>query len=523
MKRKLLCTLLIFMLVLGITGCGDSPDPVLEEGENPTDRVVVARPIDSDNLDPVVSVGNVNIWIYKLMLDSLLETTDDGKDIVTNLAESYTVSDDNLVYTFKLMPGIKFSDGTDVTVEDWVFTYERAMSDLASNWKFASDNIEKVEAQDDSTFVVTLKKVSPAMLANFSMFSLGVQSKAYYESLGATNEERDEKYVDGFVGTGPYLLSDWKKGEQLTLSRNPHYHKDGLPVTDEIVFKVVADDAARSMQLSAGEVDIITFVPFSTLKELSAKDGIKAVDIQGTETRFIALNTTNDYLSDLKVRKAINLATDNQMIVDMALYGYGEPARSFLQGSSPFLDTSIPQPKQDIEGAKALLKEAGYENGITINMLIHSGNSFEEQIATILKEQWAAIGVNLEIMPEEAGIYKEMLYGLGFNTVIDYWTDDVPDPVQYLDAVCDFDLYYTFDTAYEDPRLGELNKLQAAEMDSEKRHEYINEIQQIINEAQIFVPIAYVPYGVAMSDKISGFVQTPLGNYRFENLSKTAK
>jgi peptide/nickel transport system substrate-binding protein len=503
---------IVTMAAVFLMACGGEK----ESGEE-ISRIVIARPKDSDNLDPVTSVGNTNIWIYNLILDSLVKTTDDGSQIIPNLAESWTLSEDNLVYTFTLKPGIKFSDGTDVTGADWVFSFERAMSELASHWEFASDNIAAVAASGDRTLEVTLKAPSPAMLANFSMFSLGVQSKAHYDTVG------EEGYVNGIIGTGPFMLKSWNKGEELVLGRNPYYHKPGLPLTEEIVFKVVPDDAARVMQLQAGEADVITFVPYSSLKEIAADRNVTAVAFPATETRFIAMNEENPYLANLKVRQALNLATDNQLIVDMALYGYGSRGRSFLQDTSPYLNQGIPLPRQDLAGARALLAEAGYPEGFTVNMLINAGDAFEEQIATILKEQWGAAGVTVDIMPEEAANYKDKLYGLKFDTVIDYWTDDVPDPIQYLDAVCDFSLYAGFDTNFQNDRVSELNDLQALELDTVKRAQYIHEIQQIIYDNAVFIPLCYVPYGVAMDAGISGFEQTPLGNYRFENLAKVKR
>lgn len=521
--KKVTAVIILFAMLFGLAACGGGSASSPPSGgaaapaggpSSTVSRITVARPKDSDNLDPISSVGNTNIWIYNLMLESLVKTSDDGKEILANLAESWTVSDDNKVYTFTLKPGVKFSDGSDVTVEDWVFTYERSLDWPDGNWAFASKNIESVEARDANTFVVNLSAASPATMANLSMFSLGVQSKAYYESVG------DDGYVNGFIGTGPYKLKDWKKGEELILERNPYYHREGLPKTDEISFKVVPDDNARAMQLQAGEVDVITFVPPSMLKELSGVSGINIQDNASTETRFIAMNTESEFLSNQSIRRAINLATDNQAIVDMVLFGYGSPGVSFLQGTSAYLNPSIPAPRPDIEAAKTLMEKSGFGGGVTVNMLVSAGNAMEEQIATILKEQWAQIGVTVDIQPEEQANYKTRLYSIDFDTVIDYWTDDVPDPIQFLEAVCVYDLYATFDTNYYEPKLEELNEKQAIEMDGQKRAQYIYEIQQIVADAGIFVPLCYVPYGVAMSDKVSGFIQTPLGNYRFENLVK---
>ena len=169
------------------------------------------------------------------------------------------------------------------------------------------------------------------------------------------------------------------------------------------------------------------------------------------------------------------------------------------------------------------MEEAGYAPGeLTFDILYNAGNTFEEQIATLLKAQWGQIGINVELRPEEQGTYLDVFYGMQFDTVIDYWSDDMPDPYQFIQSICVFDLYCGFDTNYQNPRLEELNALAAVEVDDAKRHEYYDEIQEIIHEAAIFVPLCSEPYGVAIRDNIDGFVQTPLGNYRFNNLVKSA-
>ena len=499
------------------TGNNSASDKQDSTAEINTDRIVIARPQDSTNLDPVTCVGNTNIWIFNLVVDSLVKASDDGKSIEPNLAESWTIEPDNKTYTFKLVPDVKFSNGESVTAEDWVWSLNRAMETTDGHWYFAAKNIESVEAPDETTLVIKLKEPSAATLANLSMFSMSVQSKAYYEEVGAA------KHEEGPIGTGPYFIKEWVKGEHITLEANPYYRVPGEPKTKEIVFKVVSDDSARSMQIQAGEIDIATEMAFSSLKQMEGNAEVETMALPSTITRFMALNTAVPGLDNQLVRQAINLATNNKEITDMVLFGYGEPALSFLQNTSGYLNTKLPAPSQDIEAAKALMEKAGYAEGeLTFDMLYHAGDTFEEQIATLLKAQWGQIGINVELRPEESGTYNDVFYGMEFDTVIDFWSDDMPDPYQFIQSICVFDLYCGFDTNYQNPRLEELNALAAVEVDDAKRHEYYDEIQEIIHEAAIFVPLCSEPYGVAIRSNIDGFVQTPLGNYRFNNLVKSA-
>ena len=215
----------------GLAACGDV------EGEDATTTgadassagtVVIGRPVDSDNLDPVTCLGNVNIFMFNLIVEGLVKTSDTTTEIEPCLAESWDVSDDGKTYTFHVMEGLKFSDGSDVTAEDWKWTFERAMAATDSNWYSCVENIESVECPDDTTVIVTTKEAAASTLANLSIFEVGVQSKEHFDEVG------EEEYVNaGPIGTGPYVLDEWSKGEYMTFKANPNYREEGLPLPEE--------------------------------------------------------------------------------------------------------------------------------------------------------------------------------------------------------------------------------------------------------------------------------------------------
>ena len=521
--KKLLCLALAFVTALSLTACGGDSAPADVDGDasqegaaSAADTVVIGRAYDSDNLDPVVQVGNYNTWVLDLMLEGLVQCSDDGSTVEPCLATDWTVSDDGLTYTFNLKEGICFSDGTPVTGEDWVFSFERAMNMPDERWYFTVENIASVEAPDDTTFVIHLKNVSAATLPNLCMWTCGVQSKAYHDEVG------DEGYVNGFIGTGPYMLTDWSKGESMTFEANPYYHIEGLPVTKNVIFRVIADDNSRVMQLQSGDIDVAINLSMDSLYQLESDDRVVVDPSTSCETRFLALNTSNEYLSNEKVRQALCMATDPTTITNVATYGYGEVASTVLPTVSPYIDPSIPVNQQDLEGAKALLAEAGYPDGFSLDLMICSGKTVEESVATLVKEQWAQIGVDVNICSYEKVTYIDNLYGLNFDVVVDYWTDDICDPSEFMAYLCDFDLCSGFDTNYQVEGLSELNDQANTELDETARKEIYYEIQQRIANAYIYVPLCTIPYANAESVNISNFIQTPLGNLRLANMAKTA-
>lgn len=480
-------------------------------------RIVLGRSTDSDNLDPVTCIGNQNIFVFNLIVEGLVKTSDDGKSIEPCLAESWEVSDDSKTYTFKVKEGLKFSDGSDVTAEDWQWTFDRAMQTTDSHWYSCVENIEKVECPDDTTVIVTTKEAAASTLANLSIFEIGVQSKAYFDQVGA------DAYIDGPIGTGPYKLTEWKKGEYITFQANEYYREEGLPLTQEIELKVVADDNSRVIQLQGGDIDIAENVPFSTMQQLANDASVTPHPDASTMVYWLSLNTANEYLANEKVRQALFKATDAQQIVDMVSYGYSATAGSVVSPSSEYCDTTLTAPVADVEAAKALLEEAGYPDGFTLRLLLRGGNATNEQISVVLQSQWSQIGVTLQIDSREATAYSAARQEMDMDVIISGWSDDVPDPTSLMQFIFDFDTNHGYYSNFEQPEdMQELNRQATVELDVEKRKDLYSQIQQGFAQQGIFIPLMTIPWQNCIRKDIEGFVQTPLGNYRFENLTRTA-
>ena len=478
-------------------------------------RIVIGRAVDSDNLDPVTCIGNQNIFVFNLILEGLVKTSDDGEAIEPCLAESWEVSEDGTVYTFKVKPDLLFNDGTPVTAADWEFTFNRAIEAETSNWHMCVENIDHVECPDDTTVIVTTKVAAASTLANLCIFTLGVQSKAHYEQVG------EDGYINSIIGTGPYMIKDWKKSEYLTLAANPNYREAGLPLTQEIEFKVVAEDTARQIQLQAGEIDIATDLPFSTLMQLASDSNVVVSPDPSTNVTFLSCNVANEFLSNETVRQALYQATDAQEFVDTLSYGYATAAGSVFAPTSEFCDHSIEPPVADVEAAKALLAEAGQPDGFKLRVLLRGGNATQEQIAMILMQQWGKIGVTLELDAREATSFSQARAERDFDILISGWSDDVQDPAEFMHFLFSFDVNYGCFTNFEQPAdLVAINDAANVELDDEIRKELYAQIQQAFRKQAVNIPLFVTPWCNAYRTDITGWVQTPLGNYRFEHLAK---
>ena len=488
------------------------------QADEAASRIVIGRPTDADNLDPVTCIGNQNIFIFNLLINGLVKTSDDGESIEPDLATDWEVSDDGLTWTFHIQPGLVFSNGDPVTAEDWEWTFNRAMEAEDSNWHMCVENFASVECPDDTTLVLTTKEAAASTLANLCIFTLGVQQKAYFDKVGA------EEYMNGFIGTGPYVITEWKKGEYITLQANPNYRFEGLPLTKEIEFKVVADDSSRTIQLQGGDIDVATDLAFSTMMQLESDPNAVPSADPSTMVYWVSLNTASEHLKDERVRQALFLATDSQQFIDSVCYGFATPANSILSPSSEFWDPTLPTPTasdENLEKAKQLLADAGCPDGFTLTMLLRAGNATQEQIAMVLMQQWAKIGVTIELDQREATAFLEARRAVEMDLLISGWSDDVLDPAECMQFVFDFNVMSDFCTNYQQPEeMVALNNAANVELDVEKRKELYAEIQQGFYNEFIFIPLMVTPWCNGLRADITGWIQTPLGNYRFDNLAR---
>lgn len=518
--------LLVFVMLFSITGCAkavpadETTTVASAEGttapaqEAKPTLITMSRPADSDNLDYVLQDGNVNIWMFNLSLEGLVKSSDDGTKIEPSLAETWDISADQLTYTFHTRKDIKFSDGTPVKGEDWVFSLLRARDAKDSAWAFSLEAIKDVVATDDNTIVITLNQPWAPIMADLAMFNASVTSKAYFETVGA------EGFSQKPIGTGPFAITEWKKGEYIRLDRNMYYWQAGLPKTDQIMITVVPDDNTRMLQLQAGDVDITTFVPFNRMAELGADTNLQAVAIPSTETRYVQYNTTKKQLSDVRVRQALDMAMDREALSKTVLFGYGEPSKGFMAKAGLYWNENVVTNPYDVEKAKALLAEAGYPNGFDITITLPAGNTVAISIATILKEEWSKIGVNVNLETLETATATEKFKNMESDITLRGWTNDMVDSSQQVDYFCIYANIKNFYTGWDNQEIEALGLAGKTELDNAKRQAIYYKIQELYQIDMPMSTIFHVPYPVAMNKSIKGFIQTPLGNYRFENLEK---
>jgi peptide/nickel transport system substrate-binding protein len=486
------------------------------QGSASADRIVIGRLSDAAFLDPnAPSVGVGEIPITQQIYEGLLTVSNEGTTIVPCLATKWTVSKDGLTYVFTLKPDVKFSDGTPVKGEDWVWSLMRARDLETSSYRFIAEAIAKVEATD-KTVTITLSKPWAPFLADLCNFNMIVGSKAHYDKLGET------AYNMNPLGTGPYMLKEWKKEESILLSANPYYHVKGMPKTKEIKFSVVPDDNTRIMQLQSGQIDIANEIPFTLIDTVQANKNLKVEMFPSTQIRYLILNTTIAPFNDPKVRQALLSGINKKEISDLVAGKFGAPVASLVsEAEGKWFNPKLKVVDYSPETAKKMLAAAGYKDPIAFTLSIRAGSEIYVQIATLLKSQLdkAGFAVNLEML--ERASLSQKYTALKHQATVLQWIDDITDPSGITGWTVDYDQCNAWYTGLKDQALNDLNTAASKELNDSKRVAMYHEIQKRVYDNANVVPLFRNGFAYAYSKKVQGLYVSPFSVFFAKNFTKT--
>ena len=455
----------------------------LQEGSadaTPGGTLRFARAEDSDSLDPVTTNLNVGIWVLMSVYDQLVRVAPSGVDLEPGLAERWEVAEDALTYTFHLRPDLKFSDGTPLKASDVKYSIERAKNHPTSGWTFTLSALEEVVAQDDRTVVMRLIQPWAPFLSDLAMFSSSIISEAFAKG----NEER---LVEEMMGSGPFALAEWQKGDHILLKKNEHYWEPGLPLLDEVRIAVIPDDNSRVLQLQGGEIDAMWNVPSSRVEELKQDPNLSVIEVPSTYNQYVILNNRLAPLDDVNVRLALNYATDKQALIEIVLFGVGSEATSFMPEGSLFWNDDLPGFPFDLAKAQEYMAASSVPNGFDLELMYLAGLVDDEQLCTALGEMWSQIGVNVKLTPAEQSIYYDTWTTEKFQAWISYFTYDMVDPDEIVAFSVEPESSNAFHTGWSNAEAVELAHQGAAEQDPAKRQEIYARIQEIFNEDAPFV------------------------------------
>ena len=490
--------------------------------------LVYARYADSLFLDPVFNDANVDIWILTNIYDTLLQPSPDGKGVTPGLATEYQVSDDGLTLTLKLREGIKFSDGSPITVDDVKWSLDRARNPNNGIWGFTLASVESIETKAADGVVLHLKAPDPTLVAALATFNAAIlPQKLVNAEAGATDEEKAKAFAEHPVGSGAFKFESWQRGTEMVLKRNPNYWQMGedgkpLPYLDEVRFPVIPDDATRILKLQAGEVQGAEFIPYARVAELKNDPNLDMILFPSTRVQFLTVNvrpTLKDgkpnVLADVKVRQALNYAIDKATLAKIVTFDVGTPVKSFMSSATPMVIDNGPVYPYDPEKAKALLKEAGVAEGTEVWSIGLAGSADETAILTTIQQMWQQVGVKLSIETLDNATRTERYRAGDFQMRVSAWTDDINDPSEITSYFAYFPNIESLHSGWQDKAVDDLFTKSQTEMDVAKRTEMYKQIQDTYIAAAPIMFLYESPYPVALRKNVKGFVQIPLGNNIF--------
>ena len=445
---------------------------------------------------------------------------DKDLNVVPKAAEYYQVLDDGLRLRFKLRRGIKWSDGSEVDLDDVEYTY-RMMIDPKTPTAYSGDykqvrEFRRLPEVDDWTFEVVYEKPFPRALMSW-MTDILPRRALENEDLRKTSQLRNP------VSSGPFRLKSWENGVRVTLTANPDYF-EGRPNLDGMVYRVIRDSSTMFLELQAGKIDRMDLSKqqyvFQTPKP-AFKERFNVYKMLSFGYTFMGYNMKSPFFSDARVRRAISMAVDKNDVVDGALFGQGVTTIGpYRPGSWPF-NTEIKDYPHDPAAALALLAEAGWKPGrkgllekdgrpFSFTLLVNQGNTERIKAATILQSQLKPLGIEVKVrVLEWTAFINEFVMKGYFDAVILGWNITMDPDI--------FDVWHSSRIGglnfinYANPEVDDLLEQARSTFNREIRKKCYDRIQEILHEEQPYC-FLYVPYSfTAMAKRFKGIEEAPAG------------
>lgn len=471
----------------------------------------IGRREDGTTMDPIKSAQNVDFWVFSNMYDVLVRVDKTGTKLEPGLAESWSVSDDQLTYTFK-MRDAKFSDGSPITAKDAAWNLLRIRDHKESLWGATYSVIKDAVASDDKTLVVTLNQPTAPFLSTLAMPGISILPEK-----AVTADEA--AFADAPISSGAFIMKEWRRGEKVVLVKNPNFWEADRVSLDGVEWISVPDDNTRVLKLQAGELDCAIFVPFSRIAELKQEGKLNVLLDPSTREDHLLINHEHGALAKKEVRQALDMAIDEQAIVDTVTFGVGTVANSYIPvGALYYYADNLKRP-YDPAAAKQMLEAAGAAD-LTLQYNVEAGNEVDEQIAILIQQQAAAAGITVNIQKiDPAAGWNELVDG-NYDVSVNYWTNDIIDPDQKTTFVLGHDPNLNYMTRYKNDAVKELVEKARIEFDPKKREQMYIDLQKMAKDDVNWIDLYYSPYRNACGKNIEAFYQNPLGRFFLEDTKK---
>jgi peptide/nickel transport system substrate-binding protein len=503
--------------------------------ETPKDTLVEGFAFDDIiTMDPgeafEISTAEMTSNTYSLLVR--LDLNDTSK-VVGDLAESWTVSDDGLTYTFKLKQGMKFASGNPVTAEDVAYSFERAVkldkspAFILTQFGLTGDNVtEKAKAVDEQTFVFTVDQpYAPSFVLNCLTATVAsvVDKKLVLEHVKPVTPSNEYKYDNdfgnewlktGYAGSGPFKLREWRANEVVVLERNDNYYGEPAKLA-RVVYRHMKESSGQRLALEAGDIDVARNLEPGDYEAASKNGDLTTTSAPKGTVYYISLNQKNEKLAKPEVQQAFKYLVDYDAIGATLIKGIGEIHQSFLP--KDVLGALNENPYTfDVAKAKELLAKAGYPDGFTVTMDVRNTQPVTG-VAESFQQTLSQAGVKLEIIPGDGKQTLTKYRARNHDMYIGNWGMDYFDPHSNADTFTNnpdnsdegTNKTLAWRNAWDVPELSKKTKEALLERDSAKRAETYKELQKSVLEDSPFIIIFQQIEVAGLRGNLKGFKLGP--------------
>lgn len=404
------------------------------------DELIFVNYRDIRDLNPHLYAGEM--YAQSILYDTLVSITADGYEGC--LAESWDISEDGRTYTFHIRPNVLFSDGEKCDANAILANFNAILENRERHtWLEMMNLLVGVSAPDENTFVIEMSEPYYPMLTELGCIRPFAMISPSCMINGSTKDG-----VNGHIGTGPYVLTDFVTDEYAVFERNENYWGKA-PAIRKITVKVIPDNQTRIMALESGEIDLIfgkNMIDADAISQYLDSDRFTVGLSDPTSTRHIVMNTTREILGDPAVRKALQHATDRQTISDGIFYGLEQPADTLYATTVPYCNVGLKAYEYSTETAAQILDEAGWVLGgdkmrakdgrqLALDLLYNSDSVTEKTIAEYLQSEYLKLGISMTIHGEEEQSYRDNMKAGNFDMVFNICWGMPYDPQSSLAAM----------------------------------------------------------------------------------------
>ncbi len=543
MKKRAISLCLAGLMAVSLAGCGGAGTTEKAAEASGTETGAAAENGNSEKKEELVFVNyrdirDLNPHLYagemyaqEMLYETLVNITADGYEGC--LAESWDISEDGKTYTFHIRDGVKFSDGEVCDANAIKANFDAIIENKDRHtWLEMMNLLVGVSAPDDKTFVIELSEPYYPLLTE-----LGVTRPFAMISPKAMKDGSTKDGVNAYIGTGPYVLTDFVTDEYAVFEANENYWGE-QPKIKKITVKVIPDNQTRILALEKGEIDMIfgkNMIDADAINQYTGNDKFTVSLSDPTSTRQIVLNTTKEVLTDKEVRQALQHATNKQAISDGIFYGLEQPAYTLFAKTVPYCDIDLEPYAYDVEQAQSMLDEAGWVVGadkirekdgqkLNIDLLYNSDSVTEKAIAEYLQSEYQKIGISLNIHGEEEQSYRDNMKAGNFDMVFNICWGTPYDPQSSL-AAMRAPVYgdYAAQLGLEDK--AEIDQAITdilVSTDEQKRQDLYTFVLTRLHEDAVYIPLTYECNKAIYRSDLKGFhftqtqYEVPFADFYFE-------